>query len=214
MKISFSDLIFGPCLYICVGFLFSQPQTYIRLILEAVIQENIRRTYAKGDRCLILSKRSYCIFAPQGFVIKCFLIFIVDEVKNFATNIFFKLVCQSRTGSYAFLVSHVLRSVQKGGVHILRSSEVLNRQKVFIVSSSMGIVKSKDKGFELDLKLIFTIVDCFLGRFPPRFFTVKLVCFISFSGSSYLVLFIFPLHDFDMILMFVQIGRASCRERV
>ena len=25
-------------------------------------------------------------FAPQGFVTKCFLIFIVDEMKNFATN--------------------------------------------------------------------------------------------------------------------------------
>ena len=38
---------------------------------------------------------------------------------------------------------------------------------------------------------------------PPRFFIVKLVCFIGFPKSSYLVLFIFPLHDFDMILMFV-----------
>ena len=61
----------------------------------------------------------------------------------------------------------------------------------FAVSSSTGIVKSKDKGFVLDLKLLFSIVDCFLGRFPPRFFTVKLVCFIGFPGSSYLVLFIF-----------------------
>ena len=60
-----------------------------------------------------------------------------------------------------------------------------------------------DKGFVLDLKLLFTIVDYFLGRFPPRFFTVKLVCFIGFLGSSYLVLFTFPLHNFDMILMFV-----------
>ena len=71
------------------------------------------------------------------------------------------------------------------------------------MSSSTGIVESRDKGFVLDLKLLFTIVDCFLGRFPPRFFTVKLVCFIGFPGSSYLVLFIFPLHNFDMILMFV-----------
>ena len=39
------------------------------------------------------------------------------------------------------------------------------------------------------------------------FFTVKLVCFIGFSGSSYLVLFIFPLHDFDMILMFVWFNK-------
>ena len=67
----------------------------------------------------------------------------------------------------------------------------------------MEIVESRDKGFVLDLKLVFTIVDCFSGRFPPRFLNVKLVCFIDFPGSSYLVLFIFPLHDFDMILMFV-----------
>ena len=67
----------------------------------------------------------------------------------------------------------------------------------------MGIVESRDKGFVLDLKFLFTIVDCFSGRFPPRFFTVKLVCFIGFLGSSYFVLFIFPPHDFDMILMFV-----------
>ena len=67
----------------------------------------------------------------------------------------------------------------------------------------MGIVESRDKGFVLDLKLLFSIVDSFLGRFPPRDFTMKLVCFIGFPGSSYLVLFIFPLHDFDMILMFV-----------
>ena len=71
------------------------------------------------------------------------------------------------------------------------------------MSSSTGIIKSRDKGFVIDLKLLFTIVDFFLGRFPPRFFTVKLVYFVGFPRSSYLVLFIFPLHDFDMILMFV-----------
>ena len=35
------------------------------------------------------------------------------------------------------------------------------------MSSSTGIVESKDKSYVLDLKLLFTIVDCFLGRFPP-----------------------------------------------
>ena len=65
----------------------------------------------------------------------------------------------------------------------------------------MGIIESRDKGFVLDLKLLFTIVKCFSGRFSPRFFTVKLVCFISFPGLSYLVLFTFLLHDFDLILM-------------
>ena len=85
----------------------------------------------------------------------------------------------------------------------MKSSEVLKRLKVPAVSSSMGIVKSRDIGFVLDLKLLFTIVNCFSGRFSPKFFTVKLVYFIGFPGSSYLVLFIFLLHDFDVILMFV-----------
>ena len=71
------------------------------------------------------------------------------------------------------------------------------------MSSFTGIGESRDKGFVLDLKLLFTIVDCFLGRFPPKFFTMKLVGFIGFPRSSYLVLFIYLLHDFDMILMFV-----------
>ena len=76
------------------------------------------------------------------------------------------------------------------------------------MSSSTGIVESRDKDFVLDLKLLFSIVDCFSGRFPPRFFTVKLVCFIGFLGLSYLVLFIFSLHDFDMILMFVCFNKS------
>ena len=72
------------------------------------------------------------------------------------------------------------------------------------MSSSTGIVEFRKKGFVLDLKLLFTIMECFSGRFPPKFFTMKLVCFIDFLGSSYLVLFIFfLLHDFDMILIFV-----------
>ena len=61
------------------------------------------------------------------------------------------------------------------------------------MSSSTGIIESMDKGFVLDLKLLFVIVNCFSGRFPSRFFIVKLVCFIGFSGSSYLVLLTFPL---------------------
>ena len=67
----------------------------------------------------------------------------------------------------------------------------------------MGIIESKDKGFVLDLKLLSTIVNYFLGRFPPKFFTMKLICFTGFPMLSYLVLFIFPLHTFDIILMFV-----------
>ena len=55
----------------------------------------------------------------------------------------------------------------------------------------MRIVESRDKGFALDLKLLFTIVIVFWEGFPLVFFffTVKLVCFIGFPRSSYLVLF-------------------------
>ena len=115
------------------------------------------------------------------------------------------------TSSSIWCVSHLLWAMhywsvtywdpcKKGGIHILKSSEVLKWKKVFVVSSSMRIVESRDKGFVLDLKLFFTIMDCFSRRFPPRFFIVKLVCFIGFPGLSYLVLFNFLL---CMILMFV-----------
>ena len=170
-----------------------------------------REHMQKVTNALFSLKEATASFAPQCFATKCFLIFIVDEVKNFVANIFFKLVCQSRTRSYASLVRHVLGVMhhwldtyqdpcKKGGVYILKSSEVLKRQKVSAVSSSTGIVESKDKSFVLDLKLLFIIMDCFSGRFPLRFFTVKLVCFIGFPESSYLILFNFPL---CMILMLV-----------
>ena len=161
----------------------------------------------KVTDALFSLKEGTASFALQGFVTKCFLIFIVDKVKNFAANIFFQLVIKSRTGIRAIGQSCTRIRASKGSVHILKSLEVLKRQKVSTVSSSTGIVESKDKGFVLDLKLLFTIVNCFSGRFPSRFFTMKLVCFIGFLRSSYLILFIFPLHDFDMILMFVYFNK-------
>ena len=71
------------------------------------------------------------------------------------------------------------------------------------MSLSTGIVESRDKGFVLDLKLLFTIVDCFSGRFPPRFFYCETSLFHWFSWVIISYLIFFPLHDFDMILMFV-----------
>ena len=60
----------------------------------------------------------------------------------------------------------------------LRSFETV---KVSVVSSFTEIVESKDKSFVLDLKLLFIIVDCFLGRFPPRFFYCETSLFHWFS---------------------------------
>ena len=73
----------------------------------------------------------------------------------------------------------------------------------------MGIVESRDKGFVLDLKLLFTIVDFFSGRFSPRFFYCETSLFHWFSWIiiSCLIYF-FPLHDFDMILMLVCFNKV------
>ena len=40
----------------------------------------------KVTDALFFLKEATASFAPQGFVTKCFLIFIIGEVKNFATN--------------------------------------------------------------------------------------------------------------------------------
>ena len=40
----------------------------------------------KVTDALFSLKETTTSFAPQGFVTKCFLIFVVDEVKNFAAN--------------------------------------------------------------------------------------------------------------------------------
>ena len=56
----------------------------------------------------------------------------------------------------------------------------------------MGIVEFRDKGFILDLKLLFIIVDSFSGWFPPGSFTMKLVCFIGFLGHHILFYLLFP----------------------
>ena len=41
----------------------------------------------KVTDALFSLKEATASFAPQGFVTKCFLIFIIDEVKNFLANI-------------------------------------------------------------------------------------------------------------------------------
>ena len=128
-----------------------------------------------------LSERSYCVFAPQGFVTKCFLIFIVDEVKKFAANIFFQFVIKSRTGIRAIGQSRTEIRASKGWRLYIEEFRSFEAVKVFAVSLSTGIVEFRDKGFVLDLKLLFTIVDCFLGRFPLRFFYCETILFNWFS---------------------------------
>ena len=71
---------------------------------------DIYKTYFKSrqhtdteTKRVIFSARSYCVCTLYGFVAKYFLIFIVDEVKNFVANDIIQLAG----------VSHVLGSVQR-----------------------------------------------------------------------------------------------------
>ena len=148
-------------------------------------------------------KEAIASFAPQDFVTKCFLIFIIDEVKNFATNIFFKLVSQSRTGSRAYLVNHVLGFVQKGWCSYFKDFRDSEAIEGFCCGFIYGDCGVQGQRFCTRSKTSLYYSGLLYRKVSPRFFTMKLVCFIGFPGSSYLVLFIFPLHDFDMILMFV-----------
>ena len=62
-----------------------------------------RHIWIQRQRDYFFSRRSYYICTPKGFVTKCFLILIVDEVKNFAANNIIQVAG----------VSHVLGSVQR-----------------------------------------------------------------------------------------------------
>ena len=79
------------------------------------------------------------------------------------------------------------------GVSSMERSYIIEFKRSDVVESFY--CKSRDKGFVLDFKLLFTIVDRFLGRFMLKFvFTMKLVYFIGFPRSSYLVLFTTLVH--------------------
>ena len=67
---------------------------------------------------LPILKEVIASFAPQDFVTKYLLIFIVDEVKNFAANDLLQV---------GELVTYWDPCNKEGGIHILKSSEVLKQ---------------------------------------------------------------------------------------
>ena len=157
----------------------------------------------KVTNALFSLKEATASFAPQDFVTKCFLIFIFDKVKNFTANNLLQvgvlvtywepcIFGQSRTGIRA-----------KGWcsyIEEFRGSEAVEGLCCKFIYRDC---KVQGQRFCTRSETSLNYNELLFGKVSPRFFTVKLVCFIGFSGSSYLVLFIFPLHDFDMILMIV-----------
>ena len=90
----------------CLDFLFSQPQTYKRIILRAVkgdtscisVEQSLFKRIVSGDRICSSSSflcRSCCVCASQGFVTKHFLdLHHLDKWKNFAANNLLQLVIE------------------------------------------------------------------------------------------------------------------------
>ena len=134
-------------------------------------------------------KEATASFAPQGFVTKCFLIFIVDEMKNFAANIFFQLVIKSRTGIRAIDQSRTgIRASKRWRSYIeeFRGSETV---KGFYCEFIYGDCRVQGQMFCTRSETSLFYSGLLFRKVSPRFFTVKLVCFIGFPMSSYLVLF-------------------------
>ena len=106
-EVQFFELIFNQSMNVCLDFLFSQPETYIRIILRAIKCDTscTRAQFHKckesitGNLVCLSSSRSYYVLYTVRFCdqatswsLSC------DELKNFATNILLKLVIKSRTG--------------------------------------------------------------------------------------------------------------------
>ena len=124
----------------------------------------------KVTKCLIFSKRSYDVFVLQGFVTKCFLIFIVNEVKNFVANIFFKLVCQSRTRSHASLVSHVLGSIQKGWRSYIKEFRGSKAVEDFCCKFIYGDCRVQRQRFCTRSKTSLYYSELLFGKVSPQVF--------------------------------------------
>ena len=112
---------------------------------------DIYKTYFKSrhiqiqrPRVYFFSVRSYCICTPQGFVTMCFLIFIIDEVKNFtANNNHSSCWSQSRTRICAKEL--VINVCNKGKQATTRSSPIGYWSKSSIVSWYFGIGQDNGK---------------------------------------------------------------------
>ena len=68
-----------------------RPKLMYLFKVSFLITLDIYKAYFKSHmdtetRSFIFFVRNYCICTPQGFITKCFLIFIVDELKNFVVN--------------------------------------------------------------------------------------------------------------------------------
>ena len=163
----------------------------------------------KVTNSLFFLKEATTSFAPQGFVTKCFLIFIVDEVKNFVANIFLKLVCQSRTGNRASLVSHVLGFVQKGWRSYIEEFRGFEAVEGFRYKFIYRDCRVQGKRFCTRSETSLYYSGFLFGKVSSYVFYYETCLFHWFSWVIISCLIcLFPLHNIDMILMFVCFNKV------
>ena len=134
----------------------------------------------KVTDALFSLKEAIASFAPQGFVTKCFLIFIVDEVKNFAANIFFKLVCQSRIRSRASLVSRtrIRAKGQRSFIEEFRGSEAVEG---FCCEIIYGDCRVQGQRFYIRSETSLYYSELLFGKVSPQVFYCETSLFYWFS---------------------------------
>ena len=144
----------------------------------------------KVTECLTLSKRSYCVFAHQGFVTKCFLIFIIDEVKNFAANNLVQ-VCVLVTYWEPCIIGQSCTRIHVKGWHLyieeFRGSEAIED---FYCKFIYKDCRVQGQNFCTKFETSLYYSGLLSKKVSPQVFTVKLVCFIGFPGHyilSYLL---------------------------
>ena len=158
----------------------------------------------KVTECLIFSERSYYIFASQGFVTKCFLIFIVDEVKNIAANnllqfgvlVMYQEPCiidQSRTGIRA--------KGWRSYIEEFRGSEAIEG---FYYKFIYEDCRVQGQRFCTKSKTSLYYSGLLFGKVSPPNFYYETSLFHWFSQVIiFCLIYISAVHDIDMILMFV-----------
>ena len=156
----------------------------------------------KMTDALFSLKETTVSFAPQDFVTKCFLIFIVDEVKNFTANIFFKLVCKSRIGSHASLVSHVLGSVQKGWRSYIEEFSGSKAIEGFCYKFIYGECRVQGQRFCTRFETSLYYSGFLFRKVSPQVFYCETSLFHWFSQVIIsCFIYFFPLHDIDVRLI-------------
>ena len=147
----------------------------------------------KVTEALFFLKEATASFAPQGFVTKCFLIFIVDEVKNFAAN---NLLQVGELVTYwdSCIIGQSHTGICPNGWHSyieeFRGSEAVEGFCCKFIYEDYRVQRQR---FCTRFETSLYYNGLLFGKGSPQVFTVKLVCFIGFPESSYFVLFTFPL---------------------